>query len=168
MRTPDGLRWAVPMADLTRSTLELLKASKDALEAMRSLGLYLEGYYKEMRRLEAAIAGDEKLLEGTRMQILDKLRRTKGERARTQGKQVICTRHWAYAEVLENKPLCDDPENQMIGSRSILHLGNTGNGRIGWHQYGPRDLAVGTRVELFMFSVHGSLLTDFRVLENNL
>jgi len=94
----------------------------------------------------------------------DELRRTKGERAPYYKSQIAETRHWAFAEVVKNYPLCDDPENSMIGNRSTLVLGNTDNGKIGWHTYGPRDLAVGTRVELFEFRVYGGWLVDFRVL----
>lgn len=95
----------------------------------------------------------------------DVLRRTEGERAPGYKSQITETKHWAFAEVVENHPLCDDPKNQMIGNRSLLLLSNTDNGKTGWHSYGPRDLAVGTRVELFMFRVHRDLLTDFRVLK---
>jgi hypothetical protein len=93
------------------------------------------------------------------------MRVEQGERARYCKSQITETRHWAFAEVLENHPLCDDPENSMIGSRSTLILGNTDNGRIGWHAYGPRDLAVGARVELFEYRVYGKWHVDFRVLE---
>lgn len=95
----------------------------------------------------------------------DKLRRTTGERTRRHPSQITETRHWAFAEVVKNTPLCDDPKNQMIGSRSLLHLSNTDNGRIGWYAYGPRDLAVGTPVELFEYRNCGTWYVDFRVLE---
>jgi hypothetical protein len=55
---------ADPLDDIVKSTLELLKASKDGWEVMRNLGLHLEGYHEEMNRLDAAIAEGERLLEG--------------------------------------------------------------------------------------------------------
>lgn len=87
----------------------------------------------------------------------DQLRRTMGQRARHSKTQITETRHWAFAEVTRNSPV------PGMG-RSLLVLGNTDNGKLGWHSYGPRDLIVGTHVELFEFRVYGKLLTDFRVI----
>ena len=66
------------------------------------------------------------------------------------------TRHWAFAEVLECDPLTH--------GGATVRIGNTDNGKHGWHSFGPRDLAIGTRVELFEFRSHGQWTLDFRVL----
>ena len=87
----------------------------------------------------------------------DQLRRTTGQRARHYRTMTTETRHWAFAEVTKNSPIA-------MPGRSLLTLGNTDNGRTGWHNLGPRDLIVGTHVELFDFRVHGKWLVDFRIL----
>ena len=93
----------------------------------------------------------------------DEARRTTGERAPGYASVITETRHWAFAEVTENHPLDEDPDS-MLGNRSSLLLSNTDNGRTGWWAYGPRELAVGTRVELFEYKVYGKWDADFRVL----
>ncbi len=86
----------------------------------------------------------------------DQLRRTEGQRARHYKMRTIETRRWAFAEVTRNSP--------VTAGRSLLLLSNTDNGKVGWHDYGPRDLIVGTHVELFEFRVYGTWRADFRVL----
>ncbi len=60
----------------------------------------------------------------------DQLRRTTGQRAHYSKSRITETRHWAFAEVLENTPIA-------MSGRSLLHLSNTDNGKVGWHDYGP-------------------------------
>lgn len=89
----------------------------------------------------------------------DELRRATGYLSSHYRISTTKTRHWAFAEVLECDPLTH--------GGAIVRIGNTDNGRHGWHSCGPRDLVIGAHVELFEFYIFGQWTMDFRVLRED-
>jgi hypothetical protein len=69
----------------------------------------------------------------TENEALDTLRRSTGERCRHYKLSTKATRHWAWAEVAENKALA---ETGILKDLSILHF-RTDDGKPGWVTYGP-------------------------------
>ena len=77
-------------------------------------------------------------------------------------------RHWANAEVTENRPLDPDNPDGMISNRSMLTLGNTDNGKLSWIMYGPSSMEIGTPVELFEFEAWGKWNMGYRTIIDEL
>jgi hypothetical protein len=91
-----------------------------------------------------------------------------GEQSSRYISQITDVRHFAFAEITENRPLEPDNPDCLIGDRSLITLGNTDNGKPGMIVYGPRSLEIGKKVELFEFQLYGKKwLSDYLVLADD-